>query len=207
MALPTLSTLRTEVKSWANRRDISDAQIDTFINIALERANRLTRIPSIEASVTLVTDGNGFATLPADYLESRQLTIINIQGFICDLERKDLAFVTDLGSRQSGDPRYFARQNNIFRFAPDPGAGFNVNLYYYIAFIPLENDSDSNWYINSAFSSLLYGALAELAIYIKDTASAGLWEAKFQSALLEVQNMADEAEFSGSTLTITPSPL
>ena len=114
MAANNLGELRALVKDWGNRTDISNTIIDSFINIAQDRANRLLRIPVLEGFQT-ITVTNGKMALPADYLETKALTIY-ANGKPVNLERKDLAFVA--GRQATGWPKYFARQQQYFLIAP-----------------------------------------------------------------------------------------
>jgi len=203
MAISTLSDLRTRVKDWANRSDISNGLIDDFINTALDRALRLLRLPVMEATATLSVLDNGVTILPNDYIEAKELSL-SYAGRTIGLQRKDANFVDKALSTYTGAPQYFARKQNKLIIAPAPLTGSTVNLYYYYSPDSLEEDTDTNWFVKFANDMLLYGALVELSLYIKNPEEAVQWEAKFGSALRDIQNMADSAEFSGSTLSIRP---
>ena len=49
MAANNLGELRALVKDWGNRTDISDPTLNSFINIAQDRATRVLRLPVSEA--------------------------------------------------------------------------------------------------------------------------------------------------------------
>ena len=66
----------------------------------------------------------------------------------------------------------------------------------------LVNDTDSNWFLSGAEGAVLYAALVELFLYLRDQDEAALWEQKFQGEAQAIQAHADNAEYSGSTLTI-----
>ena len=88
--------------------------------------------------------------------------------------------------------------------APAPVTGSSVDLYYYYSPDSLDEDTDTNWFVKFANDMLLYGALVELSLYIKNPEEALQWEAKFGAAVRDIQAMADNAEWSGSTITIRP---
>lgn len=201
MADLTLVDFRERVRNWSNRSDLSDSLLNDFINIALARANRILRIPVLEGVVTLdIVDGK--SQLPRDYLEAKELKVTT-NNVSVTLERKDIHFVDEVSSKSQGIPLYFSRKSNEFFYAPSPTSVTTAELYYYVVLSSLVNDTDTNWFITDAPEMILYGALSELFLYVKNPTAAGQWEAKFRAAMDEVQSMANQADWSGDTLSIT----
>ena len=200
MAVNNLGELRTLVKDWSNRTDISNSVIDSFINIAQDRANRILRLPILEGFSTISVSNNTLL-LPADYLEAKSL-VVTVNGKAVELERKDLAFVTKQQNNQ-GNPKYFARKQSKFVIAPDSDVS-SADLYYYYVAADLVNDADTNWFVEHGTDLLLYGALSELSLYTKNTEDALQWEAKFKATAQDIMKMADDADWSGSTIGIIP---
>lgn len=203
MAVNNLGELRALVKDWANRKDISDSTYNSFINSAQDRANRVLRIPILEGyNPSLAVNSQGEVALPEDYLEAKYLAV-EYDGRTHALERKPLNTVVELRSK-SGNPKCFARQSNKILLAPYNSDITSVKFYYYIVADNLVNDTDTNWFVEQGTDLLLYGALADLAIYTKNLEDAQLFESKFRGAAKEIENMALNAEYSGSTLGILP---
>jgi hypothetical protein len=200
MAVNNLGELRTLVKDWSNRTDISNSVIDSFINIAQDRANRILRLPILEGFSTISVSNNTLL-LPADYLEAKSL-VVTVNGKAVELERKDLAFVTQQQNNQ-GNPKYFARKQSKFIIAPTSDVS-SADLYYYYVAADLVNDTDTNWFVEHGTDLLLYGALSELSLYTKNTEDALQWEAKFKATAQDIMKMADDADWSGSTIGIIP---
>lgn len=200
MAVNNLGELRTLVKDWSNRTDISNSVIDSFINIAQDRANRILRLPILEGFSTISVSNNTLL-LPADYLEAKSL-VVTVNGKAVELERKDLAFVTKQQNNQ-GNPKYFARKQSKFIIAPTSDVS-SADLYYYYVAADLVNDTDTNWFVEHGTDLLLYGALSELSLYTKNTEDALQWEAKFKATAQDIMRMADDADWSGSTIGIIP---
>ena len=201
LTVSDLGGMRELVKDWADRSDLGDSKIDNFINIAVQRANRLTKVPAIENVVTipLVNDD---IPIPADYLQAKQLTIA-VGGITFHLERKDIQFVETLASAGSGTPSFFARKLDVFVIAPRPQSVTEAVLYYWRELDSLVDDTDTNWYITDGSTAILYGALKELGVYISDEAFAASWDGQFQTALSEIQRQYDTSEWSGDTLSVT----
>jgi hypothetical protein len=200
MAVNNLGELRTLVKDWSNRTDISNSVIDSFINIAQDRANRILRLPILEGFSTITVTNNALL-LPTDYLEAKSL-VVTVNGKAIELERKDLAFVTKQQNNQ-GNPKYFARKQSKFVIAPDSNVS-SADLYYYYVAANLVNDADTNWFVEHGTDLLLYGALSELSLYTKNTEEALQYEAKFKATAQDITRMADDADWSGSTIGIIP---
>ena len=202
MASQNLADLRTRVKDWSNRRDLSDDLLTDVINVAQARLNRLLRLPVLESESTItILDGNN-VLLPRDYLEAIQLKVVSGDRVI-NLERKDIQEVEELASKSTGTPCYFGRRGPNLVLAPTPANITEATLYYYIALQPLVLDGDTNWFVVDLPEALLYGALTEISLYLRDEIGAAQWEAKFQAAAREAQRMADEAQWSGGPLAIS----
>jgi hypothetical protein len=207
MASQTLLDLRGRVRAWSNRKDFSDELINDFISIAQARLNRLLRIPPLEADAILTPDSNGAVRVPRDFLKMIAVWYTDAQGRRVSLNRKDVAYIQQHASGPKGCPLYFARQGFDLQLAPIPTdiSTSSLELYYYASIQPLTEDTDVNWFTEDAPEVLLYGALTELSLYLRDEIGAGQWEAKFQNHSKEIQNMEDTSMWSGGTLSINPT--
>ena len=207
MATQTLLDLRGRVRSWSNRKDLPDALLTDFINIAQARLNRLLRIPPLESDVTLTPSNTGSVPIPRNFLEVIAVWYTDAQGRKVSLDKKDMAYIKELTSGGNSSPKFFSRQGFDLQLAPVPSDVSNnsLELYYYTSIQPLVEDTDVNWFTEDAPEVLLYGALSELSLYLRDEIGAGQWEAKFQNHSKEIQNVADMAEWAGGTLAINPT--
>ena len=67
-------TLRTGVADWLNRTDLTDTQIDQFIEIAEARLYEDLRVPTLEVTEALsVAVANSSITIPAGFIEIIEL--------------------------------------------------------------------------------------------------------------------------------------
>ena len=195
-----LSELRAEVKDWGNRANISDSLVDSFINTAQNRANRILRLPDMEASATL-TVASGIAAIPSDYEEVKEL-LVSLSSGNRSLERKDIIEV-DKYATYTGDPCIFARKLTNFHMSPAVNDIVEVELYYYIKLPALVADSDTNIFITNSPDLLKYGALTELFLFIRDDQNAAVYEAKFRAVMQELQGVEDKAAWSGGPLRVS----
>ena len=202
MASQNLADLRDRVRDWSNRRDLTDELLNDVINVAQARLNRTLRLPVLEAEATIMIENENQVLLPRDYLEAIQLEV-EVAGRTISLERKDIQEVEELAAQSTGTPCFFGRRGPNLVLAPKPANVTEATLYYYIALQPLVLDGDSNWFLLDLPEALLYGALTEISLYLRDEIGAAQWEAKFQNAAREAQRMADEAQWSGGPLAIS----
>ena len=193
--------MKAKVLDWADRSDISSDIVEDFINIAVQRTNRKALVPFIE-SVADITIVNGSVPLPTNYLEARQLTVTT-GGSVCSLERKYVQMVEDYASRSSGVPVYFARKEQNLLLAPAPSGITEATLYFYTEVDTMTADTDTNWYIEEATTAILYAALKELFVYVSDEDTASTYEGQWLSAVNEINETYDKAEWSGDTLALT----
>ena len=210
-----LAQIRNNVKLWLKRRDVEDATITTCINLAVTRLERTLRLPSMEGVIypqlhlVNIDPDDGFEPkfpIPSDFLEIKHLYVTN-KGVDSDVERRDLAWVKRHQSMANAQPCWFARQREFIELSPPPVAkneqgDFDCTMVYYFECPELAADSDSNWFLSSAEGAVLYGALTELFLFLRDEQEAMLWEQKFQGEAQAIQAQADNSEWAGSTLTI-----
>jgi len=84
MAITNQATLRTAVADWLNRSDLSDSQIDIFIEIAEAKIYELLRVPPLEAVEGFsVTSSNSSITIPSGFIELIELR--HVKGGTCSL--------------------------------------------------------------------------------------------------------------------------
>ncbi len=194
--------IRDSLKQWSNRKNIPDDVLNDFIEIALSKANRALRVSALEAYITIDVEEGGFVPLPEDYLEAKELTV-DINNSTVVLERKPVFIVDEEANSTSGYPWCFSIVGNYIRIAPYNLDSGTVFLYYWKALPSMVDDMDSNWFTQYSGEVLLYGALAELSSYARDSEGAVMWSQKFNEAVNVLQAVEDRAMLSGSTLRIS----
>ena len=63
------ATLRTTVADWLNRSDLSNAQLDQFIEIGEAKVYETLRVPALEKVVTYTVTGGSSIDIPSDFIE------------------------------------------------------------------------------------------------------------------------------------------
>jgi hypothetical protein len=203
--------IRDSIVQWSQRKNIPEDVLNDFIELALSKANRALRIPPLEARDAVNVTAGGYIQVPELLLEVKELVIDDTQGNPRIMERKAIHEVDAMNSKARAgvapvNACIFARSDSqTFRLAPwthgdVTGAGA---LYYYTVIPPMTADTDTNWFTLYAPEVLLYGGLAELSSYTRDTDGVQLWSAKFNEAINVLQGTEDRAMWSGSTLGLT----
>jgi hypothetical protein len=200
--METRGELREAIKEYSRRKNIPDSTINGFMELALSRANRSLRIPPLEAYTTPIVSVDGYFDIPNDFLEAKEISV-SINGNQIILERKSINEVDYMYSRVGGDPCIFGRLGNQFRIAPWGLEETPVYMYYYNIIPKMVDDQQYNWITVYAPELILYGGLAELSKYTRDTEGQQRWDAEFNTAVNILQGVEDRAEWRGSTIGVT----
>lgn len=196
--LTSYDGLKATIANWLDRADIDDA-IPSFIELAENRIFHELRAPVNEKTVLLNLSSDGYATLPSDFLEAK-----DVFWNYTPLSRVSLTQIHNYETRTGLAPEMFARETFRFRFHPVPTAGASDELRMIYYFVPdrLTSSSSSNTNIVFAAAPELYlhAALAESANYLGVDGS--LYETAYQSAMGRLMQHAAEAENAGSTATV-----
>lgn len=193
----TYGELKTLFTARLNRRDITPSLVEHFIKIAIQRAQRLLRVPSNESTDIHVV-GSGFEKLaiPGDYLKFVSMTV---DGG-APLARAALGTASRLARQGVGTPIVFARNGANFIIGPLPAEGSQIELTYLTDFAALSADSDSNWLIEIAVDLVISGALSAGCKHYVDPRADG-YEDEFIKAIVDLNNQAAEDELTSATIT------
>lgn len=199
MSLTTYSGLKASIANWLNRTDLT-SEISDFIELAENRITHELRIPAIEKTIILNVSSNGYATLPSDYLEAKDI-FWNYEP----LDRITPAQLYRMVDR-SGSPQYFARETYRLKFFPTPTVteSDEMRMIYYYDPGRLTDAAPTNVLLALAPELYLFGALTQAASFLgTDMAQRDAWEAEYQTALQRIVSHAREAEFAGGTPMIS----
>lgn len=192
MSLVTYDGLKASVANWLNRTDLT-TEIPDFIELAENRIFHDVRVPTNEKTVLLTVSSDGYATIPSDFLEVKDV-FFNYNP----LQRVSL---TDLYAYvdTSGTPTCFARETYRFKFYPTPSidASDEVRMIYYYDVGRLSSSAESNVMLSTAPELYLYGTLVEASNFLGSDGSR--WEAGYQQAFARLIKHSRDSEFAGST--------
>lgn len=190
MALATYSALRSSIRDWAVRDDLSDELIKDFVEMTEtifnygdeENAIRALRVRDMQATDDVtVTDGIG--DLPTDFLEA--IKVKDPGGVTRDIVYAAPDWL-DENFPSGQDPTYPSFYTII---GDELYCPIDVSLTYYQK-IPTITGSDgtTNWLLTKAPNAYLYGGLMHYSIYDKDPQSAVAYRALMANALSGLQS-------------------
>lgn len=197
MPLTTVGELRTEIADWAERSDLSDNRLNSFVTLTESYVNRVLRVPSMEWRA-LVSSTEGRLLIPFDYLELRNIAYI---GTADSQDRYDLEASTfeQVNTHRllynDTVPTLYARQGNFWFVASDPGDDkvFEIRYYRFLTALDDVNQPD-NWLLQVAPEVYLFGGLYFLYMFLQDETKAAYWQKLFDDAIARLQKQGDDSD-------------
>lgn len=201
MALTTKAELRTSIKNWSKRNELTDAEIDDLITLTEAELNRVIRVPAMEARDSAFSISSEYTALPSGFREMRSILITN-----------DSAHPLKLISPQAADEYYDyavtgtptayqiganTQGTLVLRVIPIPSATFTADIRYYKAFDAI-SDSAVNWLFTNHVDCYLWGCLVQLSPFIGDDERIPTWQAKYAAAVKAVIDEGYRTKWSGS---------
>ena len=172
------------------------ANIPTFVVLAEERIYNAVQIPAIRRNqIGTLTPNNKYLTLPADWLATFSLAVINpttnAQEFLLD---KDVNFIRQSypDPDDTGLPKYYAIfDDNTFILGPTPDLNYQVEMHYYY-YPPSIVTAGTSWVGDNYENVLLYGTLREAYTYLKgEQDMMAYYEQKYQEAIQQLMRLGD----------------
>lgn len=202
------SQLQTNVSALLNRRDAAPAQIQAFIQNAIQRIQRTLRVPAMENSIIVTISAVPAPLTPvALVIPSDLLELINLipqstnegtgQTDFKRLEKTDLTTAMQ-ASVNVGVPRFYARQGPNWILGPAPSVNDTIRIDYYAELSPLVNPTDTNAVSVIAPDLITYGALCYAADFFRDVRKPD-WEARYMEIETDLTNQYLEDEENGAT--------
>lgn len=191
MALDTYAGLKASVAAWLMRDDLT-AAIPDFISLAESDMNSRLRLRSMLKRATTTIGGDGYETLPTDFLGMWRLTLDDAEiGFATG------ALMAGYADRYRAQmPMYFSIVGNELQFAPiGPTPGGVLEMTYYGRVPALSDSNQTNVLLTASPALYLYGALAQSAPYLGDDGRVQTWGTLYNEAAQVLQAADDAAEF------------
>ena len=171
------------------------AQIPTFVRMTERRIVLDAELPLTRASTTLST-AIGVATLSLSAVSGYQSVesfAVQVAGAYQYLDNKQEEFLRAAFPDPTAvaTPRlYSVDTNNELTLAPTPDAIYTVQLRYWTYPASIV-DTGTSWLGDNFDDALLYGALRDAAMYLKEEADiVAMYESKYAEALARIQKFA-----------------
>lgn len=172
------------------------ANIPTFVQVAEERVYNTVQIPAIRRNqIGTLTQNNKYLTLPADWLATFSLAVINpttnAQTFLLD---KDVNYIRSAypDPDDTGLPTHYAIfDKDTLILGPTPDLNYQVEMHYYY-YPPSIVTAGTSWLGDNFEAVLLYGSLREAYTYLKGEADmTAYYEQKYQESLQQLARLGD----------------
>ena len=197
----TLATLKTAIQDYLECTESSFVtNLPTFIKEAESRIFKLVELPKQRKNVQgALTSSNRFLATPTDFYAPFSLAVISSSTYAY-LDYKHPSFMKEFAPSTSttGKPRYYSLfDDTAFEVAPIPDANYTVELHYLHKPASLTAGADSGTtFISTDYpDALLYGSLAEAAVFLKETPDVmATFEGRFKEAIARMKNIAEGRE-------------
>lgn len=206
----TFGELQAAVRSWLNRDDLSDAEVNAFIAIAEPRVRREQkadlRVRTIESGTALTITTQGMA-LPLGVMDVKDMWPTTGRD-LRPLEQTSLATLRSFANDNAdatGTPRYFAIVPSVdpattgarlFLWPMPSVSGYAVD-YLYVNDVGTVNPN-GNSILTSSPEVYLYATLVEASPFLKADERTALWEMKYATALNGLNKRVATSQFAAS---------
>lgn len=171
--------------------------INNFIQQAEQRIYNTVQLPALRKNVTgTLTAANKYLAMPADWLATFSLAVINTDNEYLYLLNKDVNFIRqsfpDTDSDFYGEPQYYAVFDSAtFIVGPTPDANYSSELHYF--YYPESIVTASTSWVGNNFSSvLLYGSLLEAYTYMKGEKDVMMeYQKRYDDAMVLLKQLGD----------------
>ncbi len=202
MALSNYTGLKASIADFLNRDDLTSV-IPDFVSLAEAQINRDIRHWKMEARSSGQQDpADEYMQIPADWVETIRLHLTGTGTSVVNLVSRDaMADKRAAQENAAGTPRMYTHANGQFQLFPTPDATTNFELLYYQKIPSLITNTD-NWLLLEAPDVYLYGALLHSAPYLAEDARVAVWAQLYSAAVQRLNQVSEDAMFSGSGLTL-----
>ncbi|PDT84152.1 hypothetical protein [Sinorhizobium sp. BJ1] len=182
MTISDYASLLVDAGDYSGRDDVAHL-FPRFLALAELKLNRVLRVADMEKTMTMpLAEGEG--TLPADFLEARQVLGSDHRALRA-LALQELSGHVTSGGASIG----YAIVGSAIQVRQKGGE--NLYLTYYAKIPPLTPTAPSNWLIEKAPDVYLYAVVEEIAVWERDAAKAGAAETLKRQAMAGL-GLADE---------------
>ena len=201
MAMTTYTEIALKTEQWLNREGFSELtdQIEDLLLMGQRRIFRQLRVNAmLTVDSAFVVDSTTEA-VPSDYKAVYTFSI-TLPGGQADMKSTPMRNLRKAGT--SGIPRFFSKVGSNFYFGPSPDGTYTAELIYYAEPTLLSDSNASNWLSVAAPELILYGALVEASLFLKDDARVQFWEAKFRNVFEALEKESEEESRDAGGLSV-----
>lgn len=185
----TLTELKDDIESWMHRSDLT-ASLDTFVQLAEKRINRLLDVRETEVEAELsMTIGSRYVAFPSDAKYPLKVWMK------ASLPREELMQTTAQqieSDTAQGVPSYWAVDGANIAFNCPADQAYDFDLRY-VQNNELTALAPTNYILTNYPDVYLFGSLVEACTFTGDPNTASMYEGRFQQAIQDAKNNESRA--------------
>jgi len=197
----TLATLKTAIQDYLECTETTFVtNLPTFIKESESRIFKLVELPKQRKNVQgTLTTNNRFLATPTDFYAPFSVAIISSNTYTY-LDYKHPSFIKEFAPSTAtrGQPRYYSLfDDTAFEVGPVPDADYTVEVHYLHKPTSLTAGAESGTtFLSTDYpDALLYGSLAEAAVFLKETPDViATFESRFKEAIARIKTIAEGRE-------------
>lgn len=191
--------------SYSDRADSDEIQanMDNFLRIVEAKVDRKLQTRNQSKRVQIVmSEGTEYYALPSDFAGLRAIYTV------VESERKNFEYVTpekmNVHITNNLSEYVYTIMGNSLQVQPVSDDTI-LQIMYYQRIIPLTATADTNWLSTYAPDAYIFGTLCEINYFAKDAQTAGIWEARFNLVLDDIDLEDAKDRWSGPPPVIRTS--
>lgn len=181
----TYDSLVNTIEQYLERNDAAVVdQIPTFITLAeFEIAQQIKTLGQIEVAQGVMSVGNPIIQKPARWRKTVSMSVTS-GGEKTPVFLRKYEYLTNYNAESpSGLPLYYGDYDyDNWYVSPIPDQGYTFEVLVYQRLQPLSSATQTNWITNNAPNAILFGALLQAVIYLKDDARQ-IFQQKYDMAM------------------------
>jgi len=181
----TYDNLVTTIEQYLERNDAAVvSQIPVFITLAeFEIAQQIKTLGQIEVAQGVMSIGNPIIQKPARWRKTVSMSVTS-GGEKTPVFLRKYEYLTNYSAESaSGLPKYYADYDyDNWCVSPTPDQAYQCEVLMYQRLQPLSSTNQTNWITNNAPNAMLFGALLQAVIYLKDDARQ-IFQQKYDMAM------------------------
>ena len=198
LVLSNYTNISEAVNKWINRVGASSITDNTedFIILGQRRIQRDVRVPPMEVLSPSLVVTAGQSAIPTSLLDVKEMIAYDGQS-AWPVYRSNYADVKTKRLQDEPGPQVFDTVAGNFEFGPEPTSGVSIDLVYYQELEFISSSVEINWFSQYAPELILYSAILEAAVFMKDTEQEQKYAAMYKESRELLKAQKDKSEFSG----------
>jgi hypothetical protein len=195
------ASLKTAIADFLARDDLTE-QVEYFIQNTENKLYRSINLRNEETALS-VSISSGVAAVPADFKALKFAYYDRTPAALLEWVSITELYNDYPNRSNSAIPCVISREATNFVFGPVSQDG-TLKGVYYAKQDPLET-TDNSWYVDNAPDALVYGSMAEAALFTKDLEMYNFWQPQFLESVRTIKDEQRQAETSRGSIRVRAS--